>query len=236
MKTDRRTAREPEDRGPAIVGPIYRYFAKATGGAPVFPIAALFFLFFFDEFDTAAFGVLAPDIRRTFDLTDNALGTIVILNLTVVLAAGVSVGYYADRLPRRLFVWVGALVAGTFSFLTGVAGNLALFILVRMGNGLGLLVNSGVHQSLLSDYYKPEQWPAVYSIHRNAALLGAVVGPAVAGGVAALFSWQAAFMILIVPIVTMGIIAMRLKEPLRGGSQDAKAAATAAAEKPAPFD
>ncbi len=237
MKTEeRKEARSGKSGFPFPLNRLYEYFAKATGGLPIFPLAILFLLFFFDEFDTAAFGVLAPNIRETFNLSDEGLGAIVLLNLTIVLAAGVPLGYFADRLPRRTFVWVGAMIAGTFSFLTGVAGVTALFVLVRMGNGIGLLVNTGVHQSLLSDYYKPEDRPAVFSIHRNAAFLGAVVGPALAGTVAALFSWQAAFMILIVPIVSAGLISIRLREPLRGGTEDRKAAEAVAKEKAAPFD
>jgi branched-chain amino acid transport system ATP-binding protein len=196
----------------------------------------LFLLFFFDEFDTAAFGVLAPEIRHAFHLSDNGIGTIVLVNLTIVLLFGVPLGYYADRLPRRVFVWVGAFLAGAFSLLTGLAGVLWLFIFIRMGNGIGLVVNSGVHPSLLSDYYKPEDWPAVTSIHRNASLLGAVIGPATAGIVAKFFGWRAAFMVLVVPIGIVGFISMRLREPLRGGTQDLKAAEGAALEKPVPFD
>jgi branched-chain amino acid transport system ATP-binding protein len=120
--------------------------------------------------------------------------------------------------------------------LTGVVGVTALFVLVRMANGIGLLVNTGVHQSLLSDYYSPDHRPGVFAAHRNAALLGAVVGPALAGTVAAFLGWRAAFMILIVPILAAGLISTRLREPLRGGSEDRKAAEAVAREKPIPFD
>ncbi|MEY2478593.1 MAG: branched-chain amino acid transport system ATP-binding protein livF, partial [Actinomycetota bacterium] len=75
-----------------------------TGGLPVFPLVMLTTLFFFDEFDTAAFNVLAPNIKRAFDLTDTAFGLLVVANLTVVLLVAVPVGHYGDRLPRRKLV------------------------------------------------------------------------------------------------------------------------------------
>jgi ABC-type branched-subunit amino acid transport system ATPase component/MFS family permease len=236
MRTADRVDGPTTGNRPFGVRQVYGYFARATGGLSIVPLLVLFLLFFFDEFDTAAFGVLAPEIRHAFHLTDNALGTIVLLNLTIVLLFGVPLGYYADRLPRRTFVWVGAFLAGAFSFLTGVSGVLWLFIIVRMGNGIGLIVNSGVHPSLLSDYYNPDDWPAVTSIHRNASLAGAVVGPAVAGIVAKFFGWRAAFMVLIVPISIVGFLSMRLREPLRGGTQDRESAEVASLEKPVPFD
>jgi len=236
MKTADKQQTPIQERRPPGIAQIYNYFAKATGGLAIAPLMILFALFFFDEFDTQAFGVLAPNIKHAFHLTDNALGTIVILNASIVLLAGVPLGYYADRLPRRMFVFIGAAMAGVFSLLTGIVGILWLFIFVRIGNGVGLVVNTGVHPSLLSDYYKPDDWPGVLTIHRNASFFGQILGPAVAGIVASLVSWQAAFMILIVPIGIVGIVSLRLKEPLRGGTQDRQAAEIAALEKPAPFD
>ena len=238
MKTEERpsNAADMAARLPIGLRQLYNYFAKATGGEPVYPLLALFAVFFIDQFDTAAFGVLAPDIQKTFDLSDTGLGVIAILNLTIVLAAGVPIGFYADRLPRRSFVWVGAIIAGVASFMTGIVGILALFIMVRLANGVGLLMNTSVHPSLLSDYYKPQDWPSVLSIHRNGDFLGAIVGPAIVGGIASLFSWQAAFMVLIVPIILVGMLALRLREPLRGGMEDRRAAEIVSEEKPPPFD
>src|SRR3954468_7156249 len=92
-----------------------------TGGLATTPLLILTLLFFFDEWDTAAFNVLAPNIQRAFDLSDRAFGFLVISNLSVVLLIAVPLGYFGDRLPRVRFVTAGALVAGAFSLLTGVA-------------------------------------------------------------------------------------------------------------------
>src|SRR3954462_1794436 len=97
---------------------------RLTGGLPTFPLVILTLLFFFDEWDTAAFNVLAPNIQATFHLTDRAFGILVIANVSVVLLAAIPLGYYGDRMPRVWFVTVGALVAGVFSMLTGFAGTL----------------------------------------------------------------------------------------------------------------
>ena len=236
MKTKAKPTQAPVAKAPIGLRRLVAYFSRAAGGDAVFPLAILFVLFLVDEFGTAAFGVLAPNIQDTFNLSDRGFGFIAILQASLVLAFGVPVGYYADRLPRRTFVWIGAIIAGVFSFLTGVVGILWLFVLARLGNGVGLVVNTAVHPSLLSDYYKPESWPGVFSVHRNAQFLGLIFGPAIAGLITAWFSWQAAFMVLLLPIITLGIISMRLREPLRGGTQDKAAATIAAEEKPAPFD
>jgi len=206
-----------------------------VGGAALFPLAVLFFLFFFDEFDTAAFGVLAPDIEKSFHLTDARFGLIVILNVSIVLLLAVPVGWLGDRTKRTRLVIAGGVLAGVFSFLTGIVGTVALLFVVRIGNGLGRLINEPVHSSLLADYYPPESRGVIYAIHRTAPQWAIVVGAAITGAVAALWGWQVAFVILIVPILITVFFALRLREPRRGGTDDPDAALEAEAEEPVPF-
>ena len=205
------------------------------GGEPLFPLAVLFSLFFFDQFDTAAFNVLAPDIEKSFHLTDKAFGLIVISNLTLVLLFAVGLGHFGDRLRRTSIVWIGGVLAGVFSFFTGVVGSLALLVLVRLGNGIGQVVNEPVHRSLLSDYYPTDRRPAIFAAHQNAVFLGAVIGPAVAGTAAAVAGWRVSFEILLLPILVAAVIAMRLREPVRGGTDDPAAAEELVGEEPVSF-
>ena len=208
---------------------------RLTSGLSPFPLVVLSLVFFFDEWDTAAFNVLAPNIQHAFHLSDRAFGTLVIANLSVILLAAVPLGYYGDRLPRVRFVTAGAIVAGVFSLLTGFAGSLLALVMFRMGNGIGRMVNDPIHSSLLSDYYEPGDRAAVYSVHRNAERLAYVVGPAVAGIVAWQWGWRAAFMVLIVPIVLTALVTLRLPEPVRGQTDDPTSAEVAAKEPPVPF-
>jgi branched-chain amino acid transport system ATP-binding protein len=206
------------------------------GHMPTFPLQILFLLFFFDEFDTAAFNVLAPNIKAAFDLTDTAFGLLVVTNLTVVLLLAVPVGYYGDRLPRRNLVIAGAVIAGVFSFFTGLAPFIGLLIVARLGNGIGRLMNDSIHSSLLSDYYKPLDRPRVFAAHRNAIYVGSIVGSALAGTVAALFGWRWAFVVLIGPLVITALVgATKLVEPVRGGTDDPDAALDLEREDPVPF-
>src|SRR5436305_4846818 len=196
-----------------------------VGGAALFPLVVLFLLFFFDEFDTAAFGVLAPDIERSFHLTDARFGLIVILNVSIVLLLAVPIGWLGDRIKRTWLVIAGGVLAGVFSFFTGIVGTVGLLFVVRIANGLGRLINEPVHSSLLADYYPPDARGPVYAIPRTPPQLGLVVGAAVAGTVAALFGWQAAFILLLVPILVTVVFALRLREPRRGRTGHPDAAA-----------
>jgi branched-chain amino acid transport system ATP-binding protein len=210
-------------------------FVSVTGGLAIFGLVVLFFLYFFDEFDTAALATLAPEIEHAFHLSDRGFAILVILNLSIVLLAALPVGYYGDRLPRTKLVVAGAILAGVFSFATGLAPALAWLVIARLGNGVGLMVNDPIHSSLLSDYYRPADRPQVFALHRNAQRLAACIGPMVAGVMAVLFSWRVAFMVLIVPILVMAVVATRLRNPVRGVTEDEDAALAAAAERPVSF-
>jgi MFS family permease len=214
---------------------IRQRFEKATRGAPVYPLLALFLIFFVDEFDTAAFNTLAPDIKRAFHLTDARFGFIVILNLTIVLLVAVPVGYYGDRLPRRRLVLAGATAAGVFSFATGLAPAIGFLIAIRIGNGFGRLMNDSIHNSLLADYYPPESRAEVFGIHRNAVYLGSITGAALTGLLGTLFGWRVTFAALLVPLLAVVLYARRLEDPLRGGTDDQAAAEAAEHEEPVPI-
>ncbi|MEN3274074.1 MAG: hypothetical protein V7636_2835, partial [Actinomycetota bacterium] len=207
-----------------------------TQNAAAFPLIVLFLIYFFDEFDTAAFGVLEPKIRHAFHLSVQGFGGVVAANLIIVLAAAIPLGYFGDRLPRRTIVVAGAAVAGTFSFLTGLAPTVLLLVLVRIGNGFGVVVNDPIHRSLLSDYYLPESRPTVFAFHGNAVRYGSIFGAAIAGIVGEVFGWRAAFMIVIVPVAIMAVVAIRLPNVVRGQSDNAGAAGAASSEPPVPFD
>jgi branched-chain amino acid transport system ATP-binding protein len=195
-------------------------FLKDTQGEVIFPLVVLTALYFFDEFDTAAFATLAPDIKRSFALTDEKFIGLIIVNVSLVVLLAVPVGYLADRVSRTKLVVLSGILAGTFSLGTGFAMSVAFLTFARFGNGVGVLANIPIHNSLLADYYTPKARPTVYANHTNALYVGAIIGPAVAGVAGAVLGWRAAFFILFIPIAITTVVATRLKEPVRGGTDN----------------
>ena len=81
----------------SLVEPRERGVKGVTGGLATFPLLALTALFFFDEWDTAAFGTLAPNIKRAFHLSTHDFGLIVVANVSIVLLLAIPVGFLGDR-------------------------------------------------------------------------------------------------------------------------------------------
>ena len=77
-----------------------RFFEEMSGGEALFPLIVLFGLNCVDQLDQTAFGVLGPDIRTSFDLSNQGFLTLVALTQLGGLLLAVPLAYYSDRLPR----------------------------------------------------------------------------------------------------------------------------------------
>ena len=98
---------------------VHQYFDEITLGYALFPLVVLFGLNALDEADRDMFGVLAPDIRDHFHLSNQGFLSIVALTLIGGLLLEVPLAYYADRLPRMRIAVIGAAVWAVFGIFTG---------------------------------------------------------------------------------------------------------------------
>ncbi len=211
-------------------------FVTAAGGLTVFPLAVLFGLNFVDEFDSAAFGVVAPEIKAAFGLTNAAFGGILAINFVVVILLAVAIGYVSDRSSRVRIARTGAIVAGIGSILTGVAPFAWALVAARIVNGAGVLVNGPVHRSLLADFYRPEDRGSVFALHESANPIGKILAPIVVGGLATVASWRAPFLVFSIPFFLFFLLSLRLREPVRGGTDRPDEALEVSEERPVQFD
>ena len=214
------------------------WLTDVTGGAPLTPLLVLFTLNSVDELDQVTFGIVAPEIRDTFGVSETTVTSIGALAAATVIMLVVPVGFLADRTKRVRLVSLAALAWGSMTILTGLSGfvgAIGLLFLARFGAGLGRVMNEPVHVSLIGDYYPPATHGRVFSVHRMANPIGSmfVLG---CGALADLFGWRVAFMLLSIPTVIAAVLLSRLEEPVRGASLDLALARQAdAAAEPIPF-
>jgi ABC-type branched-subunit amino acid transport system ATPase component/predicted MFS family arabinose efflux permease len=190
------------------------------GPAGLVPLALLVALAGVQNFDLVAFGVLAPDIRDTFHVSSGTITIIAGVTGAVPIIFAVFVGYAGDRRNRVVTGVVAAVFWGITALLSGLAPVLAFLVVARLLGGVGLLSIETIYPSLLSDWYPPRSLGAVFGSYRIFGQALALLGGPLAGAIAAVFDWRAAFVVLALPTFVLAAVAWRtLHEPERGASQ-----------------
>ncbi|WTW98919.1 ATP-binding protein [Streptomycetaceae bacterium NBC_01309] len=190
----------------------------AAGGSATF--LTLMGLTAFDELETATLGVLAPDIRDTFGMSDGAIVFLSAASGAFLVLGALPMGLLADRYRRgRVAGWAG-LAFAAFVFACGMAANVFLMFLARLGVGISKSSTLPVHGSLNADTYPIGVRGRIAAATGMAGRLAAVLSPLAVGGIAALAGgdegWRWAFFVLGIPTAIVALLAFRLPEPPRG--------------------
>lgn len=196
-------------------GPPLREVAAAGGWYPVAVITSLNVV---DELDRAVLGVFGPNVQDYFGMNDATFGLLVGVQVAALVLLAVPIGYLGTRIDRGVILRWSAVAWSAISFATTFAVTLPLFFLTRFGVGVGKSGVEPVGKSLLTDYYPPMAWNRILAVHNAANPVGALLGPAIAFGIAAVAGdgddiWRWAFPILTVPTVIALVASRKLKEP-----------------------
>ena len=190
-----------------------------AGGAST--ISVLFALGLADNLiNTSAFQVLAPDIRKTFGLSDGAIGVIGALAAFTLFLTAIPLGALGDRMRRTTIAGVCTLIWSAFAVVTGAVQLVWQLVACRVMTGMGMANEQPIQSSLLADAYPPEGRGRVFGLWRAATTIGLMLGPAVAGGIAAIAGgdegWRWSFAILALPAMVLGVVVLFVREPERG--------------------
>jgi ABC-type branched-subunit amino acid transport system ATPase component/sugar phosphate permease len=179
----------------------------------------LFGLNLVDEFDRVALQILAPDIQRTFGMSDGALAFVNGIGGLFLFAGAIPLGMLADRRTRTRIIAVSSTVWSAFALLGGLTANTFQFAVTRAFNGIGK-GNEPAQRSLLADAYPLEGRGRIFAFHGLANNVGTCIGPLLAGGVAVLAGgtegWRWSLVVLAVPCLVLAAASARLREPERG--------------------
>jgi branched-chain amino acid transport system ATP-binding protein len=202
-----------------------RQFVIDAGPAGLVPLGVLMFLAAVQQFDLVAFGVLSPDIRRAFHVSNGTITVVASLTGAVPILFAFLVGYLGDRSNRVRLSVVLAVLWGITAIFTGLAPVLILLVVARVIGGVGLLGAETIYPGLLSDYYPQRALGGVFGAFRVGGQGLALLGGPLAGLIAAVMGWRAAFVILALPTFLLALITrVALHEPARGVSQGVSAA------------
>ncbi|MFC9392750.1 MFS transporter [Streptomyces sp. NPDC057027] len=211
-----------DDLLPGVGGePLTLRQGLAAGGSATF--LTLTALAAFDELESAALGVLAPDIRDSFGMSDGAIVALSAASGAFLVLGALPMGWLADRCRRgRVAGWAGLAFSATV-VASGLAANALLLFLARLGVGIAKSSTLPVHGSLNADTYPIAVRGRLAAAGGFAGRLAGTLSPLAVGGIAALAGgtegWRWAFLALGLPTASAALLAFRLPEPRRGRNE-----------------
>ena len=164
-------------------------------------------------------------------LSDEKIGLLTTAFMAVYMIAAPVFGALGDRGKRTRPIAVGVFLWSIATVLSGLATNYAHLLGARAIVGIGEAAYVSVAPALLSDAFSRSQRGRVLSVFNMAIPVGAALGYIVGGLVSHHFNWRAAFFIAGAPGIVLALLVLGLKDPPRGGQDEA---AGAPAETTAP--
>lgn len=168
--------------------------------------------------DRLVFSILTEPIKAAFALSDTQLGLLGGISFTATyVIAGFPAARLADRSVRRTIV-AGAITI--WSILTATCGAATGFwslFLARTGVGVGEGCSGPASQSLIADYFRPNELARAMGALTVGSTMGTVTGLMAGGLLAAAFGWRWAFVLVGLPGVLVGaVLFLTVREPRRG--------------------
>ena len=190
----------------------------AAGGS--FTFVMLLLLNGVENLEGASLGVLAPDIRDSFGVSDGVIVFVSAASSAFIVLGALPMGWLADRCRRPPIIAAAAVVFSVFVFLSGLAVNAFTLFLARLGVGVAKSSNTTVHPSLVADAYPIGIRGRLSGANLGSGLLIGAISPALVGAIATLAGgpdgWRWAFLILGLPALVLAFFALRIPEVPRG--------------------
>jgi MFS transporter, Spinster family, sphingosine-1-phosphate transporter len=175
-------------------------------------LALLLVLMVIDFADRQVLVGAFPELRREWGLSDTELGALVsVLTLTVALAA-MPVAAWVDRRSRVRAIALMSVVWSASAAASGWAQGYGQLLAARVGVGAGEAGYGAAGAALLATAFPVRRRATVLGAFSAAGPLGAVIGTALGGAVAATWGWRWAVGVLAVPGLLVALAVLRLPD------------------------
>jgi predicted MFS family arabinose efflux permease len=178
-------------------------------------LAVLSLISMWNYVDRIIMSVLLEPIKKEFGASDAQMGLLTGMAFALSYAAcGIPVARLSDRGDRRLIVVAAVAIWSFFTMCCGLAGSFGQLALARIGVGLGESGSMPPSQSLIADYFRPEQRTMAFGVFMVSAMVGNMIAFTVGTQLAVAFGWRMAFIGLGAPGLLIAVLAwLILKEP-----------------------
>jgi len=177
----------------------------------------------FNFADRSVLAVLAQPIKHSLELSDFQLGILQGVAFAFLYALlGLPIGRLAERYSRVKILSAAILFWSLMTTACGFIGSFMQLLLCRVGVGMGEAGAQPATFSLASDHFPRERRASAMSLIMLGTPVGTFLGATLGGVVAAHWGWRAAFFVLGIPGLIVGVLVLLLlREPRRGLADNA---------------
>jgi MFS family permease len=180
-------------------------------------VTLLNLLNYIDRYILAA---VLPRMQKELSLNNSQAGLLATAFLVTYFLTSPIFGALGDRLSRTRLMSVGVVAWSVATAATGFMRNFAQLLTARSCVGVGEAAYATISPALLTDYFPREKRGRAFSIFYVAIPVGAAAGYLLGGFIEAALGWRAAFYIVGLPGVAMGLLALTAADPPRGSTED----------------
>jgi predicted MFS family arabinose efflux permease len=188
---------------------------------PGLVLAMVTLVFVVNMLDRQILGILLPQIRAEFHLSDTALGLLAGPTFAVIYSVmGVPLAMLADRTSRRNLIAAALALFSATTLLCGMAANFPQLLLARFGTGIGEAGTAPAINAMIADIYPPQRRAGALSVYCAGANAGILLAFFAGGLLAQTAGWRVAFMAAGVPGLVLALLFLLLvREPQRTAQQ-----------------
>ncbi len=181
--------------------------------------------------DRQILSLLVEPIKRDLGVSDTQVSLLMGLSFAVFYSVlGIPIGRLADRGSRRAIVAVGAVLWSAMTALSGLARSFSQLFVLRVGVGVGEATLGPSAVSLIADAFPRERRGTAMSVYMLGTFLGSGIAYALGAYVVGLTAaqsgwtwpivgeirpWQTVFVIVGLPGLLIGVLAMTMRDPPR---------------------
>jgi len=169
----------------------------------------------FSYLDRGLLAMAMEPIKQEFQLSDSQLGFMSGFAFALFYAvAGIPIARWADRGNRNHVVSLTTMLWSIMVTISGLAGNFAQLLLMRVGVAVGESGCIPPAQSLISDYFPRAERPRAMAVYWMASPLSVILAYLGGGWLIEQYGWRITFIVMGIPGILLAILVkFSLREP-----------------------
>ena len=199
-----------------------------------FALGVLFAINTLNFYDRQILGAVGETVRNEWSLSDTALGSLGTAFTLLYAMVGVPLGRMTDKFSRRWILCAGVTVWSLLTAASGLARNFSELFIVRLGVGSGEAACAPAAASLIGDLFPASRRAKAVSVFMIGLPLGIALSFLGSSLLEHRFGWRFTFYIAAIPGLFCAVLALLIREPIRGAAE-AHNISAAAKRKGSPY-